>query len=228
MNKSTKIIVEILLFVVCLGLVYLIYNSIMQPVRFNKQKAYRESVAVQRLKDIRTLEVAFKSVNGRYTGDIDSLIDFYHTGKMEVIMQVGSADDSIAVAHTEELKKKGAKVEDLLKMYQEGANDLYFSTKTLVPVKDTLFTGRENLVLDSLAYIPFSGGQPIEMKAVIKIVSGVNVPLFEADAPYDKLLRGLDRQLIINAKADCRDKNRFEGLQVGSVDTPNNNAGNWE
>ena len=228
MNKSTKIIVEILLFVVCLGLVYLIYNSIMQPVRFNKQKAYRESVAVQRLKDIRTLEVAFKSVNGRYTGDIDSLINFYNTGKMEVIMQVGSADDSIAVAHTEELKKKGAKVEDLLKMYQEGANDLYFSTKTLVPVKDTLFTGRENLVLDSLAYIPFSGGQPIEMKAVIKIVSGVNVPLFEADAPYDKLLRGLDRQLIINAKADCRDKNRFEGLQVGSVDTPNNNAGNWE
>ena len=228
MNKSTKIIVEILLFVVCLGLVYLIYNSIMQPVRFNKQKAYRESVAVQRLKDIRTLEVAFKSVNGRYTGDIDTLIDFYRNGKMEVIMQVGSADDSIAVAYTEELKKKGAKVEDLLKMYQEGAKNLYFSTKTLVPVKDTLFTGRGNLVLDSLAYIPFSGGQPIEMKAVIKIVSGVNVPLFEADAPYDKLLRGLDRQLIINAKADCRDKNRFEGLQVGSVDTPNNNAGNWE
>ena len=228
MNKSIKIIVEILLFVVCLGLVYLIYNSIMQPVRFNKQKAYRESVAVQRLKDIRTLEVAFKSVNGRYTGDIDTLIDFYRNGKMEVIMQVGSADDSIAVAYTEELKKKGAKVEDLLKMYQEGAKNLYFSTKTLVPVKDTLFTGRGNLVLDSLAYIPFSGGQPIEMKAVIKIVSGVNVPLFEADAPYDKLLRGLDRQLIINAKADCRDKNRFEGLQVGSVDTPNNNAGNWE
>ena len=228
MNKSTKIIVEILLFVVCLGLVYLIYNSIMQPVRFNKQKAYRESVAVQRLKDIRTLEVAFKSVNGRYTGDIDTLIDFYRNGKMEVIMQVGSADDSIAVAYTEELKKKGAKVEDLLKMYQEGAKNLYFSTKTLVPVKDTLFNGRENLALDSLAYIPFSGGKPINMKAVIKIVSGVNVPLFEANAPYDELLRGLDRQLIINAKADCRDKNRFEGLQVGSVDTPNNNAGNWE
>lgn len=228
MNKGTKIIVEIILFVACLGLVYLIYNSIMQPVRFNKQKAYRESVAIQRLKDIRTLEVAFKSVNGRYTGDIDSLINFYNTGKMEVIMQVGSGDDSVAVAHTEALKKKGAKVEDLLKMYQEGAKDLYFSTKTLVPVKDTLFTDRENLVLDSLKFIPFSGGQPIEMQAVIKVVSGVNVPLFEAEAPYDKLLRGLDRQLIINAKADCRDKNRYEGLQVGSVDTPNNNAGNWE
>ena len=134
--------------------------------------------------------------------------------------------DTITVC--EELKKKGAKVEDLLKMYQEGAKNLYFSTKTLVPVKDTLFNGRENLALDSLAYIPFSGGKPINMKAVIKIVSGVNVPLFEANAPYDELLRGLDRQLIINAKADCRDKNRFEGLQVGSVDTPNNNAGNWE
>ena len=228
MNKFVKIIVEVALFLVCIGIVYLIYSSIMQPVRFNKQKAYRESVAVQRLKDIRTLEVAFKSVTGKYTGDIDSLLNFYRTGKMEVVMQVGSADDSVAVAHTEQLKKQGVKIEELLQRYLDGEQNLYFSTKSEIAVKDTIFRSREDFIPDSLRFIPFSGKQPIQMEAVVKPVSGVEVPLFEASIPYDILLKGLDKQLIINAKADCRDKNRYEGLQVGSIDTPNNNAGNWE
>ena len=78
-----------------MGCVYGIYRSIMKPVNFNKEKARRQEVAVQRLKDIRTLEVAFKGVNNRYTADIDSLINFYNTGKMDIIMQVGSNDDSL-------------------------------------------------------------------------------------------------------------------------------------
>lgn len=28
--------------------------------------------------------------------------------------------------------------------------------------------------------------------------------------------------------AECEDQGRYEGLQVGSVTAPNNNAGNWE
>ena len=53
-----------------IGLTYLIVDSIMQPVRFNKEKEYRESIAVQRLKDIRTLQVAFKSVNNRFASHL--------------------------------------------------------------------------------------------------------------------------------------------------------------
>ena len=81
MKKSVKIIVEIVLLLVCILLVNLIVGSIMKPVNFNKQKAFRESVAVQRLKDIRTLQVAYKSVNGKFTSTVDSLKDFYNNGK---------------------------------------------------------------------------------------------------------------------------------------------------
>ena len=95
-------------------------------------------------------------------------------------------------------------------------------------MKDTLFNHREDFCIDSLKYIPFSGGQEIEMEAISRMVSGVQVPLFEARMPYKKLLKGLDNQLRINLDADCKDRNRYEGLQVGSVTTPNNNAGNWE
>lgn len=228
MKKSIKILVEIALLVVCVVLVFLIYRSIMQPVNFNKQKAYREGVAIERLKDIRTLQVAYKGVNGKFTGSIDTLIQFYQNGKMDIVMQVGSADDSVAVENTARLKKQGVTPEQMLKMYFDGERNLVFSTKSTIAVKDTLFHTRDNFIADSLKTIPFSGGQPIVMNAVEKMVSGVKVPLFEANMPYDILLKGLDRQLIVNLKADCQDKNRFEGLQVGSIDMPNNNAGNWE
>ena len=55
MKKFVKILVEVLLLAVICGLVYLIYNSINQPVEFNKQVARREKVGIERLKDIRTL-----------------------------------------------------------------------------------------------------------------------------------------------------------------------------
>jgi hypothetical protein len=66
------------------------------------------------------------------------------------------------------------------------------------------------------------------MEAIVKTVSGVQVPLFEARMPWKALLKGMDNQLRINLDSECKDQNRYEGLQVGSVNQPNNNAGNWE
>ena len=229
MNKALKIVVEILLALAAVGLVYLIYTSVMKPVNFNKEKAHRTEVAVQRLKDIRTLEVAYKGVHGRFTADIDSLKQFYNEGKMDIVMQIGSHDDSLAVANTAAIKKKNRKItnEELLALYQAGQK-LVFSITTPIAVKDTLFHGREDFHIDSLAYIPFSGGQKVEMEAIVKTVSGVQVPLFEARMPWRALLKGMDNQLRINLDAECENQNKYVGLQVGSVTAPNNNAGNWE
>ena len=233
MNKLVKIIVEILLALAAVGCVYGIYRSIMKPVNFNKEKARRTEVAVQRLKDIRTLEVAFKGVNNRFTADIDSLINFYNTGKMDIIMQIGSSDDSLAMANTDRIKKENKKLDKnqmnqkLLEAYRAGQK-VVFSISTPINVRDTLFNGRPDFHIDSLKYIPFSGKQPVETDAIVKTVSGVQVPLFEARMPWKALLKGMDNQLRINLDAECRDQNRYEGLQVGSVTAPNNNAGNWE
>lgn len=186
-------------------LAYLIFESIMTPVRFEKELDRREAVAIQRLKDIRDLEVMFKAVNGRYTADIDSLIDMYNNGQMTVVRQIGSMDDSLAVAQKR-----------------------VFRDSVKIAIKDTLFHSRSNFVIDSLKYIPFSGKEPVQIEAVVRVVSGVNVPLFEASMPYNLLLKGLDNQLIINLNADQEAMHRYKGLMVGSVTSPNNNAGNWE
>ncbi|MBR2855913.1 MAG: hypothetical protein IKB85_00595 [Bacteroidales bacterium] len=229
MNSILKKVITYLVLPACIaGLTYALVSSIMEPVQFEKHREYRKGIAVQRLKDIRDLQVAYKNVNGKYTADIDSLIMFYNEGKMKVVMQVGSQDDSVAVANTKALKKRKPKIkpEEMLKLYNEGQS-LVFKIENQIAVKDTLFNDRENFIADSLAFIPFCGDSII-MASTVKKVSGVNVPLFEASMPYKSLLKGLNNQLRINLDAQCEDQGKYKGLQVGSITAPNNNAGNWE
>ena len=229
MEILKKILTYLVLPAIIVALVWFIVDSVMVPVNFDKQKDYRTSVAVERLKDIRTLQTAYKTVNGKFTASVDTLINFYETGKMEIIMKIGSHDDSVAVANTERLKKRNRRItpEQMFELYKKGEN-LVFSVKNEIAVKDTLFNDRENFCIDSLRYIPFSGGIPVEMDAIVKQVSGVNVPLFEAKMHYAALLKGMDRQLLINLKAEREDQSLYPGLMVGSITAPNNNAGNWE
>ncbi len=228
-----KVFTYLILPLLIVGLTYALVKSVMEPVEFNKHKDYRSEIAIQRLKDIRDLQVAYKNVNARYVSTIDSLIDFYNNGKMKITLQVGSKDDSLAMAHTDKIKKKyrGLKADKLnaklYELYQAGEQNLVFQVVSEIAVKDTLFTDRPNFHVDSLALIPFCGDS-IEMESTIKKVSGVNVPLFESRMPWKSLLKGLDNQLRINLDAEQEDKGRYKGLQVGSITAPNNNAGNWE
>ena len=238
MNKTLKTILSLVLALVCVFLVYKIYDGVMQPVRFEKDVNARKKVAIQQLKDIRDLQVAYKSANDKFTASFDTLKQFYKTGEMVVLMQVGSKDDSLAVAHTNEVKKaaKGKLTDaDLYKLYQQGDKNLVFAIQNKIPVRDTLFHSRTDFNIDNIDKIPFAVGeygaapvQNVEMDAIVKKVSGVDVPLFEAKMPYKSLLNGLDHQLIVNLVAEREDLGQYEGLQVGSITAPNNNAGNWE
>ena len=199
-----KVITYVVLPLVVLVLGYIIYTSIQEPVVFEKQRKYRETIAIERLKDIRTLQVAYKAKYYKFSGSLDSLIDFYNNGIITVVKQVGSLDDSLAVAQKR-----------------------VFRDSIRIAVKDTLLK-RPGFVIDSIAIIPLSGGQKIEMKAIIGKVSGVDVPLFEASIPFDILLKGLNRQLVVNLNSERVNTERYPGLRVGSIEAPNNNAGNWE
>ena len=223
-----KVFTYLLLPAAIVGLTYLLVQSIMEPVKFNKHKDYRTEIAVQRLKDIRDLQVAFKNVNAHYASTVDSLIQFYNDGKMKITLQVGSKDDSLAMINTTNLKKRNPRIkpEQMLELYKQGQK-LVFEIQNEVAVKDTLFNGRTDFNVDSLAMIPFCGDSVI-MESTVKMVSGVKVPLFEASMPYKSLLRGLNNQLRINLDSERNDQGRYPGLKVGSVTAPNNNAGNWE
>lgn len=199
-----KLLTILILPLVILGLIYLVYASLTKPINFNKDCKLRDQVAIERLKDIRTLQATYKTDKGYFASSFDTLIDFYKNGTMVIIKQIGSLDDSLAVAQKRVRR-------DSIRM----------------AIKDTLLK-RPGFVVDSLRYVPYSGGQEFEMRAVIKKVSGVDVPLFEACTPFDVLYTGLDRQLTVNINSAREDTGRYPGLKVGSIDQPNNNAGNWE
>jgi len=199
-----KVLTIVVLPIIAIVIGYLIYTSIQEPVIFEKQRKFRESIGIERLKDIRTLQVAYKSKYNKFTSSIDSLIDFYNTGEITVVKQVGSMDDSLAVAQK--------------RVYRDSIK---------IAVRDTLLK-RDGFIVDSIKFIPFSGKKQVEMKAIIGKVSGVEVPLFEATIPYEILLNDLNRQLLVNLKSDREMVDKYPGLKVGSIEAPNNNAGNWE
>ena len=118
-----KVLTYFVLPLIIVALAYAIVTSVMKPVRFKKETEARKAVAVQQMKDIRTLQVAYKTSTGHYAATIDSLIDYYNNGKMSIVMQIGSADDSLAVAHTEAVKKsKRGKITgaELYELYLKG------------------------------------------------------------------------------------------------------------
>ena len=229
-----KLLTYFILPLCIIALAFLLYRSINEPVKFNKERDQRLNVGIERLKDIRTLQVTYKDTYGHYAPVMDSLVDFYNNGKITIIRQIGSEDDSTAVLHTEAVKKtlrnlKGEKLQEkLYELFEAGDNNLIIRIPQLTAVKDTLFTNRPNFNVNNLRNIPFSEGDTVIMRSIVKQVSGVDVPLFEAQMPYWSLLKGMDHQQIVNLVAEREDTGRYPGLMVGSVDNANNNAGNWE
>lgn len=227
--KKLFTLVILPLLIIFLG--YMIVKGVMKPINFQDEQKAREAVAIQKLKDIRDLQVAYKNKYGKYASTLDSLADFYKNDKMIINMQIGSVNDSVMMAHTDAVRNanKRAKLtdKDLYELYKKGDHNLVFSIKQEIDVKDTLLK-REGFDVEKLADIPFSNGKKIEMKSIVKQVSGVDVPLFEASIPYVDLLEGMDHQLIVNLNSEREKMHKYEGLKVGSIDNPNNNAGNWE
>jgi len=198
-----KTVYQIVLAIVIVVIAYFVYESIMAPIRFEKEKNKRYDVTIQRLKDVRTAQVAYRSRYSKYTGSFDTLITFLKEGQFKVVKQVGSEDDSLAVAQG--------------KVYRD---------TILVFVRDSLF---KNYVVDSLRFVPFSGGAQFELAAgEIETGSKVKVKVFECKAPSEVILKGLDRQEIINMNDLAKKLEKYPGLKVGSMTEATNNAGNWE
>ena len=198
-------------------LAYLLWESIQKPIRFNKEKDRRENATIQRLKDIRSAQLAFKAEYDRYTGSFDTLIHFLENDSFRVVKAIGSVPDSMVEEYKSRTKAERVALRDGL-----------ISRDTIkLSVKDSLFS--PNFYIDSLRYVPFTNGKQFEMAAgVLETISKVAVRVFEAKVPYDILLAGMDRQLVINYKETREKITGYPGLRVGSLTEATNNAGNWE
>ena len=86
-----KRIAQIILGVVILGLVYVIYDQISTPIRFEDEVKVRNAQVIERIKDIRTAQRSFKSKYQRFTGSFDTLISFVLNDTLELERKIVDA-----------------------------------------------------------------------------------------------------------------------------------------
>ncbi len=209
-----RTVIQILLVVAAVVITYFIYQSVQRPIEFDKAKEARYAVTIQKLKDIRKAQVAYKDVYGKFTGSWDTLVNFVAHDSVRNVRAIGELTDSMIEAKITEKKaiQMGLIIRDTVR----------------VSVIEALFGG--NYDANSLRYVPVPG-EPTEFhlaQTILTTGSGIKVPLFEAKAHNNVILRGLDEQLIININDQRRTNDKYPGLRVGSLEEANNNAGNWE
>jgi hypothetical protein len=197
-----KKIVQVILAVVIIGLGYLVFESIMEPVRFKQEKLAREKVVIQKLKEIRNSQLIYKQLTGKYANGFDTLISFLKVAEIPVVKIIPDPTDTT---------------------YTRTIND----TVGFINVSDSLFGKIAGFSFNAFKTIPYSGGQLFEMQADTIERGGVNVNVFEAKAPFTAYLKGMDEQTIINLISKYEDIEKYPGLKVGSMLEPSTD-GNWE
>jgi hypothetical protein len=201
-----KIALKLFLLVVIVGLGYMVVESIMEPVRFNKEKNKREQAVIHKLEDIRAGELAYRKLNGKYTASWDTLIDFLKTNEFFIVKEVADPNDT---TFTKTIR----------------------DTLGTISIIDSLYNERESFNVDHLKYVPipakFFANETFELRTDELTRGGVPVQVFESQTHYKVLLKGLDNQLIINLIKKVEEMNRYAGLKVGSL-TEASTEGNWK
>lgn len=209
-----KTAIQIVLIAIAVIFAFLVFKSIEDPIEFEKAKKERYDASIQRLKDIRKAEAAYKDVYGHYTGSWDTLINFIKHDSLRLIRRIGMLTDSmIEAGMTEKMAiKQGKIIRDTIRV---SALDSLFGKS--YPIEKIKYVP----VPDTIAEFHLASG-------VIATGSGIKVPVFEAKAHNNTILKDLDRQMVINLNDQRRTNQKYPGLKVGSLEEANNNAGNWE
>ena len=188
-------------------LAYFVYNSINSEVEFQKLAKVRKAENIQKLKDIRAVQISYKNKYKVFSDDFDSLLVFMNYDSVAVVKSEGEAPDSL----TE------------LQAVQAGLisrDTIYIAAKSHIFNEDYLTTRNEKfpLNIEQLRYIPYTADKSYEIDAGSVEKGEVIVQVFEVSAKYRDVLIGLDAE---NKKYDLS-----SFLRVGSMSEASLN-GNW-
>lgn len=170
-NKSLSVVVMVITVLGSAGLAYLDYFSIDSRLEYLKKKELIASHVIQRLKDIRTAQVAYHDANGKYTADWDSLENFVLTGKIPEIQAYGEKPDTLTEREALEM---GLIVRDTV----------YLSVLEREFLSEAGLKRRQYpFYIDSLRYVPFSGAEfRLEASSILD-ASGRKNAVFLAEDP---------------------------------------------
>ena len=177
MNKKRAL--ELFLWALSIFFASQIYSSINGPIKFNQVKNDRYTQVIDRLKDIRTAQIAHKDVNGFYANNFDCLVSFVDNGIFTVIEK----RDSSYLEYNRTYRI------DMLKEVE------IVDTLGFVSVKDSLFGENESYKM--MAKVPIEGtDSEFSIKADIIDKNGYQVPVFEVKVKKDIVLFDQNKDLL--------------------------------
>ena len=205
-----KRIIESFLWALILVFAYQVYNSINAPIKFNEVKNKRYLKVIDKLKDIRNAQIAYKSVNGVYADNFDGLIKFIETAQYTLIQKRDSSY----------MKYNRVYRIDMLEEI------IVIDTLGFASVKDSLFGNSDRY--KTMAQIPIDGiDKTFTIKADVIDKNGYNVPVFEVRISKDDVLFDQNKDLLKQEKALMSvDGVNGPDLVLGSMTEVSTN-GNW-
>ena len=193
-------------------LAFYVYNSITSEVEFNKQAKERIAENVQKLKDLRTLQIAYKREHDTFADNFSSLLNFLENDSTTIVKSVGETPDTLI--NNQQITDAQALEMGLI------SRDTFFVSASKSVFNEAYIKNRDNkypLDLDLLSIIPHTERQyNIDANVIEK--GKVTVQVFEISATYKDVFNGLDAE---NKKYDLNSL-----LKVGSMTEASLN-GNW-
>ena len=208
MNKKRAL--ELFLWVLSIFFASQIYSSINGPIKFNQVKNERYTEVIDRLKDIRSAQIAHKDVNGFYANNFDSLVSFIDNGIFTLIEK----RDSSYLEYNRTYRI------DMLKEVE------IVDTLGFVSVRDSLFGNNESYKM--MAKVPIDGtDSEFSIKADIIDKNGYQVPVFEVKVKKDIVLFDQNKDLLDQEnKVISVDGVNGPEIILGSM-TDVSTSGNW-
>ena len=197
-----KIGIQIGLAILSAFVAYLIWDSIDSKIVLTESVEIRNKAVQERLSHIADAQIEYKKVRGTYAGSFDQLIDFLENDSIVLVKMEGEVPDSLLGQESLALEM-GIIVRDTTK----------------IPVREQLFMENFNSIIDSMVYIPFSGGKQFTIAAGAIEKNKMRVPVFEVRAALKDIYKGLE--------TDNEGYDMSEFIIFGSMEEPTTN-GNWD
>ena len=254
--KTTKIIITAVLGVSVICMAFICVNSVVTPIKFEEARVQREAKVINNLVSLRTAEAQFRLDKGYFTADLDSLIDYLKTAPKKEVFKVGSLTEKQLENGMTETKAakilERARLKAQRRMKYQGADSLnllynyiwendrevkaeglqgFRRDTILTNMIQSLYKGQyTEETIGEIVYIPYTDNVKFEVETNNGYTTsqGIKVPIFEIRAHYNTYLHDLNNQERVNLIDKEEKLEHYPGLKVGSVEAPNNNAGNWE
>ncbi len=229
-------LVKVILWGVIAFLGYQLYNSVFEPVRFNKEKVKRYKSVIANLKDIQKAEVMHGKLKGVYTSKWSELIHFIENDSIPIIQQRDSIY-KVTIAGIDQ--EKEMKVIDTLRKIPVidslFKGKIHYRRMKYIPIKnkylyykvegkDTLTT----LLADSPAtykgeYTPMT----FKLETTKFPYKGDTLSLFRVQLDKKYILTGQNKDLI-NQERQALENDQIKGeyVRIGSLQEVKEN-GNW-